>query len=402
GTATTGALAVSQYINSQSQDTSTYATNPMWKVVSGPFEVSSYNISGYVKMVPNPRYSGPTKPDVKAFEEIPFTSPESEFNELKAGDLTIGYLPQEDYSQLKGLVASGYKPSYWQIYATNYMPYDFSNKQAGPLFKQLYIRQAIQSLINQKQIIKNYYVGGVGTVNNGPVPTYPSNTKDNPFLSKLEANQNGVYPYDPAKAVSLLKDHGWKVSKGSASVCDKPGTSATECGAGITKGEKLTFSFLYEAGGPVFVDEMTTIVSGWKQQAGIDVTVRTPESFGDVIGDAYTPGYAWQLDNWGAGWIYSPDYLPTGEELWQKGASSNTGNYNNAEANALIKATTTAPTAAAEIKAIDKYENYLAVQLPVLWMPNSPQALTIYSNKLSGFVPQGVFDELYPENYRVS
>ncbi|MGH7643211.1 MAG: ABC transporter substrate-binding protein, partial [Candidatus Dormibacteria bacterium] len=42
GTATTGALAVSQYINSQSQDTSTYATNPMWKVVSGPFEVSSY------------------------------------------------------------------------------------------------------------------------------------------------------------------------------------------------------------------------------------------------------------------------------------------------------------------------------------------------------------------------
>ncbi|MGH7643565.1 MAG: ABC transporter substrate-binding protein, partial [Candidatus Dormibacteria bacterium] len=255
---------------------------------------------------------------------------------------------------------------------------------------------------NQKQIIKNYYVGGVGTVNNGPVPTYPSNTKDNPFLSKLEANQNGVYPYDPAKAVSLLKDHGWKVNKGGVSTCQKAGTSATECGVGITKGEALTFSFLYAAKGPVFVDEMTTIVSGWKQQAGIDATVRTPESFADVIGDAYTPGYAWQLDNWGAGWIYAPDYLPTGEELWQKGASSNTGNYDNAEANALIKATTTAPTAAAEIKAIDKYENYLAVQLPVLWMPNQPQTLTIYSNKLSGLVPQGVFDEVYPQDYRVS
>jgi hypothetical protein len=35
-------------------------------------------------------------------------------------------------------------------------------------------------------------------------------------------------------------------------------------------------------------------------------------------------------------------------------------------------------------------------------MPNAPQALTIYSTKLSGLAPQGVFDELYPENYRVS
>jgi peptide/nickel transport system substrate-binding protein len=401
GTATTGALAVSQYINSQSQATSTYATNPMWKVVSGPFEVASYNISGYVKLVPNVHYSGPVKPDVKAFEELPFTSPEAEFNELKAGGIDIGYLPQEDYKQLKQLQHSGYKSSYWQLYSVNYMPYDFSNPTAGPLFKQLYIRQAIQSLINQKQIIKNYYVGGAGTLNNGPVPTYPSNTKQNPFLSKLESGP-AVYPYDPAKAVSLLKDHGWTVNKGGTSVCSKPGTASNECGAGITQGQKLTFSFLYAQIGTVFTDEMTTIVSGWKQQAGIDVAVRTPQTFGDVISDAYTPGYTWQLDNWGAGWIYSPDYLPTGEELWQHGASSNTGNYNDATANALIKATTTAPTPAAEIKAIDTYENYLAKQLPVIWMPNAPQALTLYKSTLSGLVPQGVFDELYPENYRLS
>ncbi len=402
GTATTGALAVAQYINAESQDSSTYATNPIWQVVDGPFKVSQYNISGFVKLVPNTRYSGPVKPDIKAFEEIPFTSSEAEFNELKAGDLTIGYLPPEDYSQLKVLEKSGYDSAYWNIYSTNYMPYDFSNAQVGPLFKQLYIRQAIQSLVNQKLIIKDYYVGGVGSVNSGPVPTYPSNTKENPFLSKLEANPNGVYPYDPAKAVSLLKTHGWTVHKGGTSVCAKPGTASGECGAGITKGEKLQFTFLYYSNGPEFTDEMTNLVSTWKQQAGINVIVRTPETFADVIGDAYTPGYAWQLDNWGAGWIYSPDYLPTGEELWETGASSNTGNYDNAEANTLIRDTTTTPSASAEISAIDKYENYLAEQLPVLWMPNQPQALTVYSKKLSGLVPQGVFDELYPEDYRLS
>ncbi len=398
GTATAGALAVAQYINVESQDTSTYATNPMWQVVSGPFKVAAYNISGYVKLVPNTRYSGPVKPDVKAFEEIPFTSTTSEFNELKAGDLTIGYLPQEDYSQLKELKHSGFTSNYWDIYSTNYMPYDFSNAQAGPIFKQLYVRQAMQSLVNQKQIIKDYYVGGTGKVNNGPVP----NTPNNPFLTKLEANQNGVYPYDPAKAVALLKDHGWTVNKGGTSVCSRAGTGATDCGAGITQGEKLQFSFLYASVGNVFTDEMTSLVSGWKQQAGIDAVVKTPEPFGDVVGNAYTPGYSWQLDNWGAGWIYAPDYLPTGEELWETGATSNTGNYDNAEANALIKATTTASTAKAEITAIDKYENYLADQLPVLWMPNAPQALTVYNTKLTGFVPQGIFDVLYPENYRLS
>ncbi len=402
GTATTGALAVAQYINSESQDASTYATNPMWQVVSGPFKISQYNISGYAKLVPNDRYSGPDKADIKAFEEIPFTSPTSEFNELKAGDLTIGYMPAEDYSQLKELEHTGYKANYWGIYSTNYMPYDFSNAQVGPLFKQLYIRQAIQSLVNQKQFIKDYYVGGQGSVNNGPVPTYPSNTKENPFLSSLEASKNGVYPYDPAKAVSLLKDHGWTVNKGGISVCSKPGTASDECGAGITKNEKLQFKFLYVINGQEFTDEMTTLVSDWKSQAGINAEVETPETFGDVITNAYTPGYAWDLDYWGGGWVYSPDFLPTGEELWEVGASSNTGNYNSAEANSLIKETTTASTPAAEITAIKKYENYLAEQLPVIWMPNSPQALTIYSNKLSGLVPQRVFDELYPEDYRVS
>ena len=402
GTATTGALAVAQYINTEAQATSTYGTNPMWQVVDGPFKISSFNISGYAKFVPNTRYSGADKPDIKAFEEIPYTSTTSEFNALKAGDLTIGYMPQEDYSQLKELEHSGYKSSYWWIYSTNYFPLDFSNPQVGTLFKQLYIRQAMQSLVNQKQIIKDYYVGGQGQVNNGPVPTYPSNTKENPFLSKLEANQNGVYPYDPTKAAALLKDHGWTVNKGGTSVCAKAGTGATDCGAGITQGEKLQFKFLYTSGSTVFTDEMTTLVSDWKQEAGISAVVQTPETFGDVITSAYTPGYAWQVDNWGGGWVYSPDFLPTGEELWETGASSNTGNYDSAEANALIKATNDAPTAAAEITAIDKYENYLAEQIPVIWMQNPPQALTIYNSKLTGLDPQGIFDEIYPENYRVS
>ncbi|MGA7361618.1 MAG: ABC transporter substrate-binding protein [Candidatus Dormiibacterota bacterium] len=398
GTASSGALAVAQFINSESQDTATYDTNPLWKVVDGPFKLAQYESTGYVKFVPNTAYSGPDKAKEKAFEEIPFLSPEAEFNELKSGGLTIGYLPTEDYSQLKSLEHDGFSSNYWNIYGIDYMWYNYTGP-AGKMFSQLYMRQAIQSLINQPQIIKNYYVGGVGTTENGPVPDYPANTKENPFLSKEEAGPL-MYPFNPSHAVALLKSHGWAVHPKGTSVCAKAGTAADECGAGIKKGTPLTFSFLYAINGPVFVDEMTSVTSNWKRYAGMTATIRTPKSFDDVIADMSTT--TWDLDYYDNGWVYSPDYLPTGEDLWLPGAGSNSGHYNNAEATKLIKLTDEAPTASSEIKAIQTYENYFTKELPVLWMPEQPQALTVYNSKLTGLVPQGIFDEIYPQDYSIS
>ena len=65
-------------------------------------------------------------------------------------------------------------------------------------------------------------------------------------------------------------------------------------------------------------------------------------TFDTVIGNA-TPcsgsGCTWQLENWGAGWIFSPDYYPSGEEIFQTGAGSNSGSYSNPTNDANIKAT---------------------------------------------------------------
>ena len=84
----------------------------------------------------------------------------------------------------------------------------------------------------------------------------------------------------------------------------------------------------------------------------------------------------------GGGWNYNPDNLPTGGELFETGAASNAGEYSNATDNANIAATHVAPTHAAEISALFKYENYLATQLPVIWVPEAPEQLTMYSNRL--------------------
>ena len=39
------------------------------------------------------------------------------------------------------------------------------------------------------------------------------------------------------------------------------------------------------------------------------------------------PTCKWTAENWGAGWIYGPDYLPTGESLYAPGSAANCGSY---------------------------------------------------------------------------
>ncbi|MGH7611389.1 MAG: ABC transporter substrate-binding protein, partial [Candidatus Dormibacteria bacterium] len=400
GTGTSGALGVAQFVNLQAEDTSSYATNPMWKVVDGPFKLVQYTTAGFVKMVPNTKYSGPNKAKIGVFEEIPFTTDTAEFNELRAGDLSIGYIPTQDIAQKGYMEHHGYSFNPWYSFGITYFPYNFTDPTSGPIFKQLYFRQAFQSLVNQPEYISRF-LAGYAAKTNGPVPTYPQGNAD---LTKLESTGQ-VYPYNPSKAVALLKDHGWHVVPGGTSTCTKPGTGSGDCGAGIAAGAQLSFRLLYESGSTSLTQEMEAMKSAEASVAGIQLALSTAP-FGQVIGTTFgggctdaNPCSTWDMGNWGGGWVYSPDYYPTGEELFETGASSNPGYYNDAEANHLIQATNTSATAAGETKALDKYENYLAKQLPVVWMPTTPYQLTMYKSNLKGLVPQGVFDEIYPSAY---
>ncbi|MGH7610961.1 MAG: ABC transporter substrate-binding protein [Candidatus Dormibacteria bacterium] len=400
GTASSGALGVAQFLNLQSEDTSTYSTNPLWKVVDGPFRLVTYTTAGFIKFVPNAKYSGPDKAKLSAFEEIPFTTDTAEFNELRAGDLTMGYIPPNDIAQKGYMEHHGYSFAAWNSFNITYFPYNFTEPTTGPIFKQLYFRQAFQSLVNQPEWISRF-LAGYASVTNGPVPTFP---KGNPDVTKLET-AGQVYPYNPSKAVALLKDHGWKVVPGGTSTCVKPGTGSRECGAGIASGAQLSFRLLYESGVTYLTQEMEALKSNEASVAGIQLTLSTAP-FGQVISDTFggacspsSPCSSWDMGNWGGGWVYSPDYYPTGEELFETGASSNPGYYSDPEADRLIRATNTNATAAGETRALDQYENYIAKQLPVVWVPTASYQLEAYKSNLKGYLPQGVFLEIYPEDY---
>lgn len=399
GTAVGGALGVAQFLNQQSQDTATYSTDSLWQTVDGPFKMAEYNTDGFVKFVPNSRYSGAPKPKVKAFEELPFTSDAAELNAVLSGSVSIGYIPPEDLAQKATITKRGdYHYSPWYNYEFAYASYNFTNPTSGPIFKQLYFRQAFQSLVNQAQYISKFDAG-LGTLTTGPVPTYPRNQ----YESSLE-KRGEVYPFDPAKAVSLLKANGWTVRPGGASYCDKPGIAPGDCGPGVKLDQTAAFTFLGASGNTVGADIADALQSTAREYAGIDLTVKLVP-FTQVIGTEFdgcsyqTPCSGWDIADLFVGWTYAPDYFPTGEELFSTGAGSNSGDYSNPTNDANTVATSTAPNGTESLAALFKYEDYLARQLPVVWMPDLPVQLTVYKRDLHGVLPQGIVDQIVPQFY---
>ena len=102
----------------------------------------------------------------------------------------------------------------------------------------------MQSLIDQQQYV-SAVLHGNGAVDNGPVPTLPQTDFLTPLL------RQGPYPYNVARAKSLLSQHGWTVKPGGTSTCAKPGSGSGQCGAGITAGQALSMNLVYSAGLPL-------------------------------------------------------------------------------------------------------------------------------------------------------
>jgi peptide/nickel transport system substrate-binding protein len=401
-----GAQAVYKFLDLQSKAISTYDTNPLWQVVSGPWKLKSMDTAGDVSMVPNPGYGGPVKPTLTQFNEVPFTKDTAEFDQLKAAtsvnNTTIdwGYIPDADVLQ-KATLSNIYNFSTWAGWQITYFPENFTNPTSGPIFKQLYFRQAMQDLVDQNTFIsKAFFNYGYPTY--GPVPTKPSSN----FVDSFE--KTNPYPYSPSKAVSLLQANGWTVNAGGVSTCTSPGTGTGQCGAGIPQGAKASFSLQYVSGTPALDQEMAQFKTDYAL-AGIAINLSTAP-FDTVIGNA-TPCKAgspctWDMEFWGGGWIYAPDYEPTGDELWScigSGASvqyagSDSGGYCDPTAESDILATETS----SDVQAMYTYENYLATQLPVIWMPVNYAQLNMINKNLKGTQPLDPLLQIYPENWRWS
>jgi peptide/nickel transport system substrate-binding protein len=393
--------AVYNYLASQAKELTSYATSPLWGIVDGPWRLSAFTADGHDTFVPNKSYSGPVKPKLAAFQEVPFTTDSAEYDVLQSPSsstkIDFGYLPDQDApakpagqaagtNPLKGYTLAPLYPWGIDYYAMNFQS---TISDHAAIFKQLYFREAMAYLMNQSAIVSGP-LRGYGAVTVGPVAATPATQ----WLSAT-GRQGDPFPYNPGKAKSLLASHGWAVTPNGVTTCTDP----AKCGPGITKGTGLNFNFAYESGVSWVGSEMTQLQSN---AAGVGIKLNLdPKPFAEVISVAggncvvTKSSCGWDLANWGFGWSFSPDYLPTGEELFQCGAVANSGGYCNPSNDAMITKTLTS----SNLQYMYSWQDYLAPQLPVEYQPNAAYTLTEVANNLKGVLPQSPTLSITPENW---
>jgi peptide/nickel transport system substrate-binding protein len=351
-----GATAVYKYLSGQAANSATYATNPLWKVVDGAWVLQSYGPNGPDVLTPNPVFS--PKPHIAKLVIKTYTTDTAEFNALLAGDqLNIGSIPTQDLQQQGRATAAGYTYAPSTTYQISFVNLNYDNPVTGPLVQQLYIRQALQHLMDESGQVSSYLDHGkAGYAVYGPIPA------GTPYASSIQATD--PYPFSVGAARSLLQQHGWRIPSSGAASCVRPGSGTNECGPGIKAGQLLQFNFLYDTG-PTFLQQEITNFQSDASEAGIALKLSSGPFntvFGDLlvcVGGGSCPASSWQMGTWSTGysWGFSSAYA-TGDFMY-----FNT-NYSNPTYTKLVTATETSPDAVAAMHA---YDNFASLQLPVIY-----------------------------------
>jgi peptide/nickel transport system substrate-binding protein len=379
---TAGAKAVYSFLNAQSSDLSTYATNPLWKVVDGPFELKAFTLQGETTLVPNPKYSGPIKPKISELIEEPFTTATAELDVLLSKNLTYGYVPSTQYSHVSQLTALGYRTELWPGWQASWAGLDYHTKPWGPILSQQYIRQAMQLLVNQPAIAKNVYQGSAYPTY-GPVPAVPAS----PYVSAYTSH--ATYTYSPAQAIQLLKSHGWTVNPNGVSTC----SDASECGAGIAAGAKLSFPLLYISGDPA-QDAMFQVLQSAFSLAGIHLQLMSFPTTTVLGMQSCTTNCKWAISFGGIGWIYYPYPYPDGGVVWETGSvGASIGGYSNSETDQLIAE----DQVASNLTALHALDDHLAKTFAALWLPTPANQISEVQRNLAGTTPQDPTEAITPE-----
>jgi peptide/nickel transport system substrate-binding protein len=392
-TTKSGAAAVYKFLDAQSKQLGSWATSPLWSVVDGPMKLQSFNTDGRVVLVPNSSWSGTPKVSISQLVELPYTSEAAIYNTVRSGgpsQATIASIPSQYAPQLSSLAAEGYDVNKAASYSFNYFPVNLNtNATTSPggepvryVFRQTYFRNALQHLVDQQGWI-HAFLYNTADPTCGPIPLSPPSP-----LVDTSAISFSPCAFDPATAQQLLTSHGWKVVPNGTTTCTNPSL----CGAGIKQGEGISFNIDYQSGVVAVQDEMNDLASQAKK-LGITISLTThPFSTVVATGAPCMPSAAsckWTAENWGAGWIYGPSYLPTGEPLYNPGSAANAGSYVDAQMTSLIGQTITGPLSG-ESAALTGYAKYVSQQDPVIFGPTSVgsyggYAATLIDKKLAGY-----------------
>jgi peptide/nickel transport system substrate-binding protein len=383
------ARKIYNFLIAQNKSLATYATNPLWKIVNGPYQLTAYNpTSGAFTMVPNRSYGGPRTASMSNFQGVPFTSNTAEQNALKTGSIDVGYVDPTAVPQIPSIRRNGYHVFGMPTFGSALAAFNFENATGhfGAIASQLYFRQAMAHLQNQEGWIKAF-MHGAGVPSYGPIATVPPN-RWVPDVAK-----KNPYPFSVAKAVQLLEAHGWTVRPGGTSTCTRPGTGPDACGAGIPAGTRLAFNLIY-ANSPALYGQISADLAATAKQAGITISLESAST--PYIVSHYANPYApantdkWAMQIWGSPGQLNLPY-PTQFGFLNTGGVFQAGSYSDPTADKLINAS----ISGSDPEAVRKEAAFLTLDLPVLWQP-IPDIIWAWKTSISG--PRAAFENL-TQNY---
>ena len=346
------------YLTGLAANLSSYATDPTWGIVDGPYTVAaskggSFSTSGQVTLVPNTSYSGPQKPTVKV-QELPYTTDNAEFNALVGGALDIGYLPQQDVTSTttdatqagpNNSRLSNFYLSPWVLFGFNYAVLKFESTgdsgNAGAIFKQRVLpsgdaergRPADDDLEVPEGLRRADLRSGAGAAEerlrrqvraDEPVPVQPVARQEPADVTRLEGR-----PQRHRHVREGRLGHGTVRRRRSRRV------------------RRPTSRFAY-ASGTTWQKQVAQVEQSAWNSIGIK-TALVANTFPTVVSTYAPPCQSGtpcteELGWWGGGWEYSPDFYPSGETLFSTNAGSNASNYSNAKADSPDRGRPPTPT----------------------------------------------------------
>lgn len=312
----------------------------------GPYRLDEFHTGRYLMLSRNNHYSGPpVHPKHIVFYMYPLAS--GEFLALKSGHIDLGNVPhlllpaQNLVHNLRTCVTNG-------GYGINYIPLNFRNA-SDSFFKDISVRQALEMAIDQQQIINVAY-HGLGKASFSPVPSNPPT-----FLSpqmKLAVN-HPANRFSVEQADRLLTDDGWLLDS---------------LGIRRKNGKTLIFSLLVSSASRTNRVVAELIQDDWRK-IGVIVHIHLVP-FNVELSRLANPR---DWDSAIIPWIYSPDYYPSGDGLFNTNGGTNYGGYSSPEMDKLIKQTTSNPGKSA----LFAYQDFAAKHLPVIFLP-TPDYLIKY------------------------
>ena len=230
------------------------------------------------------------------------------------------------------------------------------NAKEGPFANKL-VRQAANYAINKKAIVENV-LEGTAAIAAGPTP---------PAFAWAYNDALEPYPYDPAKARSLLKE------------------------AGVSNA-KLTFYVTQGGSGMLDPVAMGTAIQADLAAVGFNVEIKTFE-WNAFLGEV-NPGLEGKADMAEMAWMTNdPDtlpYLALRTEAWPDKGGFNSGYYSNPKVDELLEAARSSTDQAERARLYKEMQTIVQEDAPWVFVANWKQN-AVTSSKVQNFSLQPSF-----------